>query len=190
MKKSATKRALLMSVVSILLCISMLIGTTMAWFTDTATTGCSVIKSGTLDIVLEYWDGDSWEDAEGEIIPFVTADGREQSQILWEPGCTYKMAPFRVRNVGNLNTKILIMLNGVTGDEKLMEAIELKTGINNIPQSVLDGSAGNQLQKFVHHAACTHRQDSFSTGVTVTISKKRPLEKRYISMYNIYTIDI
>ena len=148
MKKNATKHALLMSIISVLLCVSMLVGTTFAWFTDSVTGTNNIIQSGNLDIVLEYWDGDSWEDAEGLIIPFVAADGREQSQILWEPGCTYKMAPFRVRNVGSLSAKILIMINGITGDEKLMEAVELKTGIKNIPQSVLNGSAGNQLQKF------------------------------------------
>ena len=148
MNKKTAKRALRSSILSLLLCVSMLVGTTFAWFTDSVTSGSNIIKSGNLDIVLEYWDGDSWEDAEGRVIPFVAADGRDQSQILWEPGCTYKMAPIRVRNVGNLTAKILILINGITGDEKLMEAIELKTGINNIPQTVLDGSAGNQLQRF------------------------------------------
>ena len=148
MKKKTTKRALLISALSLLLCLSMFVGSTFAWFTDSVTSGNNIIKSGTLDIVLEYWDGKSWVDAEGKIIPFVAADGREQSQILWEPGCTYKMAPFRVRNEGSLNAKILILINGITGDEKLMEVIELKTGINNIPESLLNGSAGNVFKKF------------------------------------------
>ena len=147
-KKYSTKKALMASALSLLLCISMLIGTTFAWFTDSVTSGSNIIKSGNLDIVLEYWDGDSWEDAEGKVIPFVAADGRSQDQILWEPGCTYEMAPFRVRNEGNLNAKILILLNGVTGNEKLMEVIELKTRVNNIPESLLNGSAGNVFQRF------------------------------------------
>ena len=148
MKAKNARRALLMSVLSLLMCVSMLVGTTFAWFTDSVTSGSNIIKSGTLDIVLEYWDGDSWEDAEGKVIPFVAADGRSQDQILWEPGCTYEMAPIRVRNEGNLNTKFLILLNGVTGDEKLMEVIELKTRVNNIPDSLLNGSAGNVYQRF------------------------------------------
>ena len=146
MAKKSTKRALLMSFLSILLCVSMLVGTTYAWFTDSVTSGSNVIKSGSLDIVLEYWDGDSWEDAEGKIIPFVAADGR--SEILWEPGCTYKMAPFRVRNVGTLAAKLLITLNGIKGDEKLMEAIELTTTVNNIPDSILSGSQASIYQKY------------------------------------------
>ena len=143
MKKNMTRNALFSSVISLLLCISMLVGTTFAWFTDEVISGSNVIAVGNLDIVLEYWDGDSWEDAENKVIPFVTADGRSQDQILWEPGCTYEMAPFRVRNEGNLNAKILILINGVNGDEKLMEVIELKTRVNNIPDSLLNGSAGN-----------------------------------------------
>ena len=146
MTKKTTKRALLMSALSILMCVSMLIGSTFAWFTDSVTSGSNIIKSGTLDIVLEYWDGENWIDAEGKVIPFVAADGR--SEILWEPGCTYKMAPIRVRNEGSLNAKILILISGVTGDAKLLETIEFKNRINNIPQSVLNGSAGNQLSRF------------------------------------------
>ncbi|MBE6761234.1 MAG: hypothetical protein E7551_03015 [Ruminococcaceae bacterium] len=145
-KTKNTKRALLTSALALLMCVSMLIGSTFAWFTDSVTSGSNVIQAGTLDIVMEYWDGDSWEDAEGKVIPFVAADGR--TEILWEPGCTYEMAPFRIRNEGNLSAKLLVLLNGVNGDEKLMEAIELKTRVNNIPESVLNGSAGNQLQKF------------------------------------------
>ena len=43
---------------------------------------------------------------------------------------------------------MLLRLNGVIGDEKLMEAIELKTTVTNIPDSVLNGSAGAQIGQF------------------------------------------
>ena len=148
MKKVNTKHSLFMSAVALLLCCSMLIGTTFAWFTDSVVSGSNVIKSGSLDIVLEYWDGSTWVDASGKVIPFVAADGRAQDQILWEPGCTYEMAPFRVRSEGTLASKFLILLNGVTGNEKLMEVITLKTRVNNIPDSLLNGSAGNVFQRF------------------------------------------
>ena len=52
-KKSA-KRTLLASLIALLLCFSMLIGTTLAWFTDsTANTG-NIINSGTLDVKMSY----------------------------------------------------------------------------------------------------------------------------------------
>ena len=42
-KKRSTKRALLLSALSLLMCISMLIGSTFAWFTDSVTSGSNVI---------------------------------------------------------------------------------------------------------------------------------------------------
>jgi len=54
MKKNATKSALLMSVMSLMLCFTMLLGTTFAWFTDNAASTNNVIKAGNLDVVLEY----------------------------------------------------------------------------------------------------------------------------------------
>ena len=49
-----TKHSLLMSAIALLLCFSMLIGTTFAWFTDTVTSSGNIIKSGTLDVTLSY----------------------------------------------------------------------------------------------------------------------------------------
>ncbi len=53
MTNKTTKRALLASIVSLVLCFSMLLGTTYAWFTDSASSVNNVIKSGNLDVVLE-----------------------------------------------------------------------------------------------------------------------------------------
>ena len=66
MTKRSTKNALLSSVLALFLCFTMLIGTTFAWFTDSVTSANNIIKSGNLDIELEYWDGDSWEDVAGK----------------------------------------------------------------------------------------------------------------------------
>ena len=38
MKKSTTKRSLLVSVLALVMCVTMLVGTTFAWFTDSAST--------------------------------------------------------------------------------------------------------------------------------------------------------
>ena len=65
----STKRSLLVSTISLLLCFAMLLGTTFAWFTDSAATGSNVITSGNLDIDVQYTLGD--KDTAGE---FVWAD--------------------------------------------------------------------------------------------------------------------
>lgn len=147
-KIHSTKRSLIASILILCLCFATLIGTTFAWFTDTVTSGNNIIKSGKLDIVMEYWDGAEWVDAEGKILEFRKASGATDTEVLWEPGCTYELPKFRVRNVGNLAAKILIRLNGITGDEKLMEVIDLTTTISNMPESVLNGSYGAQLGQY------------------------------------------
>ena len=60
MKGKTTKRALVTSAVSLLLCVTMLIGTTFAWFTDTASTAVNKIQSGTLLVdIVDAADGET-----------------------------------------------------------------------------------------------------------------------------------
>lgn len=122
MTSKNTKRALLTSALSILMCVSMLIGTTFAWFTDTATTNVNKIQAGTLDVALEMWNGTEWVNAEGETLNFKAADGR--TDILWEPGCTYELPALRIKNNGNLALKYQVVISGINGDAQLNEAID------------------------------------------------------------------
>ena len=120
----STKRALVLSLLSMLLCVSMLIGSTYAWFTDTATTAVNKIQAGTLDVALEMStdNGATWKNAEGKTLNFMTADNR--AEILWEPGCTYALPLLRVVNKGNLSLKYEIVITGIDGDAELNKAIE------------------------------------------------------------------
>ena len=62
--KKITRRALLTSMLSLLLCFAMLVGTTFAWFTDSVTSANNIIKSGILDVELTYSDDNqTWSDA-------------------------------------------------------------------------------------------------------------------------------
>ena len=121
----STKRALISSTLAILMCVAMLIGTTFAWFTDTAFTAVNKIQSGKLDVALEMsTDGTNWESAEGKTLTFKTKDNRAADQILWEPGCTYELPQLRVVNKGNLALKYKIQITGIQGDAKLNEVID------------------------------------------------------------------
>ena len=94
-KVGGTKRALLTSVLALVLSLAMLAGTTFAWFTDTASTGVNRIVSGNLDVGLEYWDKESgWLDAEDSKDLF-------DENALWEPGYT-QIVYLKVKNGGNL----------------------------------------------------------------------------------------
>ena len=141
--KKATKRALLTSVTALVMCVVMLVGTTFAWFTDTASTGVNKIVAGNLDVALEYatkWDNDGkvtkWENAEGKTLQFKTADGRTDN-ILWEPGCRYQLPELRVVNKGNLDLKYKIQITGIQGDAKLNEVI--KWTINDADINLTEG---------------------------------------------------
>ncbi len=101
-KTKSTKRALLMSALSLLLCVSMLIGSTFAWFTDSVVSGNNIIKSGNLDIELEYWDDSDWKTVNGASDIF--------TNTLWEPGVT-EVAYLRVANTGSLELKYQLGIN-------------------------------------------------------------------------------
>ncbi len=98
-----TKKALVASVISILLCATMLVGTTYAWFTDTATTGVNTIVAGNLDIAVYagsvengafVWDTDE-TDKDTKLF---------NKDALWEPGYT-EVAYIKVVNEGTLALK-------------------------------------------------------------------------------------
>ncbi len=124
--QKATKRALLTSVMALVMCVVMLVGTTFAWFTDTASTGVNKIQAGNLNVALEMWNGEKWVDAENQTLQFKVngAIPAEGTQILWEPGCTYELPKLRVVNNGNLALKYTIEITGINGDAKLNDAID------------------------------------------------------------------
>ena len=125
--RKSTKRALLGSVMAMVLCMAMLVGATFAWFTDTASTNVNKIQAGNLDVVLEMQNADgNWVPAEGKTLDFVKAAAGEQ--VLWEPGCTYTLPELRVVNNGNLALKYKVAITGINGSAKLNEAIEWTIG--------------------------------------------------------------
>ena len=109
-QKNSTKRTLALSLLVMLLCVAMLVGTTFAWFTDSASTAVNKIQAGTLDVALEMKtttaDGQTgWVNAEGQTLTWKKAAGGENEAILWEPGCTYELPELRIVNKGSLALK-------------------------------------------------------------------------------------
>jgi len=95
--KNATKRALTMSVISMLICIVMLMGTTFAWFTDSVVSGKNTITAGNLDVELYYSkDLTTWNTVKDATDLF--------SANLWEPGHT-EVVYLKVENKGTLALK-------------------------------------------------------------------------------------
>lgn len=128
MNSKHTKKALLSSVLALVLCFAMMLGTTFAWFTDTASTGVNKIQAGTLKVDIVDKNGVSLE---GKSLNFVKANSSDsnstpspESTILWEPGVTYLTEGFQIKNNGNLALKYTMSVSGISGSEKLLEVIE------------------------------------------------------------------
>ena len=108
MANKSTKKALLLSALSMILCLAMLVGTTFAWFTDSVTSGRNTIKAGNLDVVLKYWDKTANQFAE------VNKDTKLfDDAALWEPGHT-EIAYLEVSNAGTLALKYQLSVNVVS----------------------------------------------------------------------------
>ncbi len=108
-----TRKALFASVISMLLCVTMLIGSTFAWFTDTVSSGVNTIVAGNLDIEVSYLkkadDGtslDAKEDSNWATLQDATS---LFSSNLWEPGHT-EFVTLKIENKGTLafNYKMMV----------------------------------------------------------------------------------
>ena len=97
---NTTKRSIHTSLTALLLCFVMLVGTTFAWFTDTATSEGNVIQSGNLKIDLLLLDKETgvFNSIKENSAPIYSDD------ILWEPGYT-DVKILKVSNEGTLNLK-------------------------------------------------------------------------------------
>ena len=138
-----TKRALLGSVVSLLLCFSMLIGSTFAWFTDSVTSANNIIKTGNLDIEVYYAHpsdvvngkiaDDAWKLMTSETPVF-------DNDALWEPGYT-QLVYFKIKNVGSLAAKYQFrvdILNEVAGTNVYNEEFKLSDNIQTYVNACTD----------------------------------------------------
>lgn len=97
-KQKSIKHALLMSALAIIMCVSMLVGSTFAWFTDSVTSVGNKIQSGTLKLDLEVLDNDgNW-----------TSIKNDQTALFnyekWEPGYT-EFKILKIVNEGSLALK-------------------------------------------------------------------------------------
>ena len=144
----STKRALLTSALALLMCVTMLIGTTFAWFTDTASTGVNKIVSGNLKVDIIGANSDSHI----EKLDFTKATGAEGENLLWEPGCRYLTEGFRIANNGNL-------------------ALKWKAEINK--DNIVDGKAaptakdGKSLLDVIDFYVVTKAADGTETAVAI-----------------------
>ena len=126
-KSKTTKKALLASALSLTVCLAMLIGTTFAWFTDSATSKGNIIKSGNLNIDLQVKKGTSYVSV------------KESNEAIfnyskWEPGYTVAKN-LMVTTTGNLALKytMVVVPYSISDDAlKLAEVIDVYYAKNEV----------------------------------------------------------
>lgn len=136
--KKVTRKALLMSITSLLICISMLMGTTFAWFTDDVTSGVNKIVAGNLDVELYHQNAKVTEEnvsVAGSTELFQTALG---NSVLWEPGAM-AYETFTIKNVGTLALKYKMLLtNAGNNTVKIHDSDTKRSLLDVLRVAVLD----------------------------------------------------
>ena len=126
----ATKRALIASVVALLLCFTMLIGTTFAWFTDSVTSANNVVQAGKLDVELwqHYANGTASRNITDTSDPIFgkdnsTSANSNSADTLWEPGKTQTVY-LSIKNNGTLDLKYKVAIEVTNVTKNLTDVVE------------------------------------------------------------------
>ena len=160
--KRATKRALLTSVMALVMCVVMLVGTTFAWFTDTASTGVNKIQAGNLDVELEYKNSDKAVFTKADKDTKVFKDG-----ALWEPGHV-EYVVLKISNAGNLALKYKLGINiaNEVGSTNVLDNLFKLS--DYIKFAVIDGESNNlsDRDKLVAEAEKSESVAALNAGYT------------------------
>ena len=132
MKKT---RKMVASLVAIVICFAMLIGTTYAWFTDSVINTNNIIKSGNIDVELMHDSNDkgNFEEVTGTTKLFVNTKG---DAILWEPNAS-TTETFVIKNVGSLALKYEFRVKAIAKElnaegRSLLDVITVTDGNDNV----------------------------------------------------------
>ena len=177
-KEKSLKRAWMSAALSVLLCVAMLVGTTFAWFTSTASTAVNKIQAGNLKVDIVDQNNQSLN---GKTLSFKNKEG--SADILWEPGATFTLDPFNIVNKGNLAFKYKVVISGVNGNAKLLEAIDFFVKIGEAEQVALADWDGILLP--VGEAAT----DTMDAGTTSAITISGTMKKEAGNEYQGLSID-
>ena len=184
MKNFSSKKALFLSVISMVICVSMLIGSTFAWFTDSATASVNKIQAGNLDVELVGKDGKTLTEA----LKWVkSAEAPEGEKVLWEPGCKYNLEPFAIKNSGNLALKYKVVISGLTGDATLLEAIDFTVSVDGDALVAKDGESTATTAASLNNFEGTLEAGKTTGLITITGKMKETAGNKYkgLSLENI-----
>lgn len=170
---ASTRRALLMSVFSLILCVTMLLSTTFAWFTDVASSKGNIVQTGDLDIEMCWSDelldvnSTEWKNADG--VPIFNYDN-------WEPEHT-EIKYIKITNAGELALKWQLSIKATNEMTALADVIDVYY-VNPVSSEIdsLSGipRVGNLTDVVANRKALTGAilprgttEEGFATGDTI-----------------------
>ena len=120
--KSKGIKTLVVSLIAIVICFTMLLGTTFAWFTDSVTSSNNIIASGSLDVNAYWMEGDKDPSDDSNWIEFNGEPIFNNSN--WEPG-RVEAKHIKIANEGTLafKYKVCIVPSGI--DLTLAQVIDV-----------------------------------------------------------------
>ena len=186
-----TKRALLTSVMALVMCVVMLLGTTFAWFTDTATANVNTIKSGNLDVVLQVKDSNGDWITSNRALTWVKNTAGSSQELLWEPGASYNLEDFRILNDGNLNLKYKVIISGAVGDTMLLDVIDFSgkiTDENNVVTDLPSVSMNSTTPVILDRALAAGKADTITLNGTMQTSANNTYMNKTVNSITITVV--
>ena len=127
-RKNLARNALITSILSMLLCVSMLVGTTFAWFTDEVTSSGNKIQSGSLKVDLEMLQNGTWTSIKDSKTPIFNHEN-------WEPGYVDAKV-VKIDNEGTLALKWYAQFQSSVALSKLAEVIDVYVRVSPTDSSL------------------------------------------------------
>ena len=168
MNSKNTRKALVLSLLSLLLCCSMLVGTTFAWFTDSVVSGNNRIVAGNLDVELEYLANGQWVAVNENTNVFA-------QNTLWEPGHT-EVIYLKVSNLGTLALKYQLGINIASEVTSVNVYDETLTLSDHIMMGVIEGK----------DTAYASREEARAALDETTV---KPISERYAKAGTLYPLN-
>lgn len=178
-KLPVIRQALLMSLISMFVCVVMLVGMTYAWFTDSASASVNLIRSGNINITAEYRveNTNEWR-------PVQTTSSKELFKPqggIWAPGSSAS-ASFKISNKGDIPARCGFSVKFGKSDAAstlFTYTIEqIKTETTGLPVTQDDAAAAPATENMTSTVSLKSKE---SVVIKVTVSIPRDVS---IATYN------
>ena len=121
------KRTFIIAAMVILLCLTCLVGATLAIFTESTDPGTIAVITTAGDVDIDIVDINDTTSLTGKKLQFMmtSEELKEDQDILFEPGAVFYTQGFRVKNNGTIPVKFNIKISDTIVDSDAAKAPEL-----------------------------------------------------------------